>query len=277
MVAPAAAQQVDPAAVAGCYDVHLSAWEDLARLSADSVYYRPPPRIRLSTQRAGRGPGQFRIAVPDGSLPSPHAHAFWSVEADGIRLVWSTGFMGVGARVQPTERGLEGVAWRFTDEIGPGREPLRATLVATRVACSSPTPFPVADADTLIRRVRLRAGPELVLGERLPAVDVTAPAAVAGSPVRIDGAAVGALAGNDGVAVRYTENGILYWIRLGYPPGTDGEDLLDRLRGEIGPWHGEERSGARRTFYWQTRVTTGTFTRTPDGRFYVSFSDPRVW
>ena len=63
---------------ARCYDLEIGPWSEA--VGEDSLFYSPPPRIRLDTLPADRpsnGTRWYRIAPAPGSPPSIHRYAAW--------------------------------------------------------------------------------------------------------------------------------------------------------------------------------------------------------
>lgn len=236
--------------IAGCYDVEISG---LDPVGADSVYYRPPPRVVLDVDRREQGLGAESrvITVPPGSIPSPHATAYWGIQDSTVRMTWTTGYIGISANVNVVPGGLSGEYNRFTDVVRRTPRP-RGTFTATRVDCTEPTPFRVSEMARYFRPIPVRGGESLELGEAIPP-------SLAVTPTRRPrtytlGADVeGALRGADGIRVRVDEAGRMTSIHLSYPL-EDLERIREWLVNTFGRWHAHEESSESQHWYWQGRA-----------------------
>ncbi len=143
--------QLTEADVLGCYDVTEGEWTEgrvagLMRvgdelltdtsavrsepipsaLGLDSAYSQIPPRIQLAGPHADPTVlgSAWQIVVPEGALPTPHMFMTYGVDGASLRLSFSTGYHGVGARLQEIG-GEPGPGWpahsRTTSPIGVGR------------------------------------------------------------------------------------------------------------------------------------------------------------
>lgn len=153
---------------AGCYDLELRAWHRRVG-GADTLYYSPPPRVRLDTTRAADPwAGDGRVVVPaPGSPPSVHRFAVWEqVHPDTVALTWSTGFTGLRMRLGRAGQALRGHATTFID-VSP-YEPHRADVVAAPVPCDAPMPPQHASWRSFPTAVPLETGDTLALGRPVP-------------------------------------------------------------------------------------------------------------
>jgi hypothetical protein len=138
--------QAEPAtarvrSLAGCYSLTLGAWSGSPSASVPASQ-TPPAYLRLDTLAALR----------DGFVVEPTSLA-WSQRnltswqptgTDSVRLIWSTGFVGVRLQLRVSGDTLAGVATTFTDRIMSPAPTAR--VVAVRTPCttqSSTTGVPV--------------------------------------------------------------------------------------------------------------------------------------
>jgi hypothetical protein len=123
----------------GCYSVRTGAWSDPVRhariFPGDSV----PAAIRL---RPESGAGLFG---QDGYVLDPRptdvfgvfgdaGGAWWTAEADSVRLIWTTGHAGIVARAELQNDRLTGFIESFWDNRDGVPDP-RASFEAARVDC----------------------------------------------------------------------------------------------------------------------------------------------
>lgn len=101
---------------AGCYDLTLGAWNG----QADEVLVLPQTielRDELGTDGMENGRRLVR-PFPDTDNRS-YPWAFWEpLASDSIRVIWSTGFTGIGMRVARRPSGYTGLAESFLDYPG---------------------------------------------------------------------------------------------------------------------------------------------------------------
>ncbi|HET7584498.1 MAG TPA: HEAT repeat domain-containing protein [Gemmatimonadaceae bacterium] len=135
---------VRSAAVAGrCYRIDVGPWLPGKSPDVDSTFRRLPDVVKLDTRVASdlynwRDDVRFRAVSLHASAPLA-----WSDEGswipvagtDSVQLVWSTGYVGIGARLRMRDAGagLEGDARTFSDVIGQERQ--RARIIAIAVPC----------------------------------------------------------------------------------------------------------------------------------------------
>lgn len=126
------------AGIAGCYRIELTEWRPALDLRNDVIFLTPPPVVELvdepTTSRLLRG-GHLMRPAP-GVEPTIHKHQAWFRSgADGLRLVWTTGFSGLEAELEPGGRGsYEGTAhsrWDFE------RQRQTSGITATPVRCAA--------------------------------------------------------------------------------------------------------------------------------------------
>lgn len=186
--------QLTEADLLGCYDVTEGEWtagrvfglmrsgDELltdtsalrnepvpSSLGLDSAYLQIPPRIRLAGPPADTTffGGAAQIVVPEDALPTPHVYMTWGVEGSSLRLGFSTGFHGVGARLEPEDRGTwAGTSTTFSDNL-PYRSWARP-IELTAVDCDAPSPVPSSVMRSVPSAVQLVGGATITLGEPLP-------------------------------------------------------------------------------------------------------------
>lgn len=266
------AQTPGPDVRVGCYAFTLVAPASWDGQRSDSIYYRPPPFVRFARSSDGES-GPHPIRVPEGSIPSPHRSGTWRVVGDTVRASWSTGFIGLGARLVAVEGGvLEGEAWPFTDVVG-GPAPERARIAGTPSPCADSVRYPLASVRRFARSVPLESGRELVLGEP-PPDGVTLDGNELRSIVTGDRAA-GLFGDAERLSVRLDRGGRVASIGLRYPSGHDLERLLDGLIARWGRWTGSGAYDGNREWVWSGRVETMFLTRHSTGRLSLSISPSR--
>ena len=138
-------------------------------LALDSAYSQIPPRIRLAGPPADTTffGNAWQIFVPEGALPTPHAFMFWRVEDNSLRLSFSTGFQGVGARLEPDGGGnWGGASTTFSDNL-PYRSWTRRVGL-TAADCAAPPPVSSSVMRSVPGAVQLVGGATITLGEPLP-------------------------------------------------------------------------------------------------------------
>ena len=113
---------------AGCYDLALGAWDG----TAEEVLPLPAS-IELRSEFGSDVLENWRLLLrpnPDTEQRS-YRWAWWEeVEADSLRLIWSTGFTGIEMRVGRRADGYVGFAENFLDYPG-GTARAQATLRRT--------------------------------------------------------------------------------------------------------------------------------------------------
>lgn len=236
--------------LAGCYDVEIRGL-DPAR--ADSIYYRPPPRVVLSVDRKaeGLGAGSLIIRVPPGSVPSPHEAAFWSLQDSTVRMTWTTGYIGISATLMVMPGGLNGEYHRFTDVVRGTRGP-RGVLTARRVACSEPTPYVIAEMARYFQPIVLGGDSRLELKETIPP-GVVMSSTRAPRIFTLDAETKGPLRGAERIRVRLDDRGLIERISLSYDISE-----LERVRSQLveifGPWHSDSEFYQSHEWVWQGRA-----------------------
>jgi hypothetical protein len=249
MSPPVSAQQQ----YTGCYDIDLGAWDPPAP-GADSTYFAPPARVRLS-EEPGRGifGGEHGNAVDvvPGAMTSLHRYAWWRpLDSGGIEIVWSTGFSGLTATVSRASGDtLRGTAQTFTDVARSTAH--IAELTAAPVNCDAP----IAPARRLRHRyprhVRLASGDSIALGDTLPRGLDRDSGASRRFRINVDPAAP--YRGAEQVEVNLGADRRIESLRLTYPAEISFETLLNRLEQELGP--AEVQSARRaRMAAWSART-----------------------
>lgn len=258
-VGSAHAQSLGVSSLAGCYDLTLVEPQGWANPPGDSAHYRPPPRIEL---RASSGERAHPIAVPEGSVPSPHSGS-WSLLGDTLQLAWSTGFVGLTARVIPDRAGFSGVATTFSDAGGGAPGP-HAVLEGVAVDCASATPFPVSSMRRLWIREELEGLGVVVLGEPLPDAVVRQ----LQGDADLAALALGLARGADEVVLRASGEGRLIGLRARFR-STPVESLRDRAALLLGPWDHESRA-LTPGWYWLGRLEHTSVTGSGSGSTLLS-------
>lgn len=124
--------------VAGCYRIELGDWQPVLDLRNDVIFLRPPAVVELvdepTSSRLLRG-GLLMRPAP-GIEPTIHRYQAWYRSgAAGLRLLWTTGFSGLEAELEPIGKGrFRGMArsnWDFE------RQRQTAGITATPVRCGS--------------------------------------------------------------------------------------------------------------------------------------------
>lgn len=266
----------------GCYDVHRDEWEPPMPEQADSLYYRPPPRVELTDDSAGSGypgpPGEEwrRMEPAPGSLPSVHSITVWRpLTSDSLEVLWSsTGTSGVSGSLSGRRGTLEGRFQTFTDVSHVPRRRASARLV--RVSCSAPPEVPASSQRPVFRSVPLATGDTVTLGrpvrdelDRIQRWSEETPGAL------------GVFSGAGLDRVEDIRGDTAREIGVYYPPGVDFDSLVSAWTDSLGPpvrWGmaapGERRSNA----YWHNRTTVLSVTLLEglrDGAIAVMMYDPR--
>lgn len=275
---PCSAQEVRPSELAGCYDLEMPRWEG-ERESIDSVFYRPPPRVRLVFDSTASEGASHPVEVPAGALPSPHPPDWtsWNPEGGAVHVTWSTGSIGIGAELEAVDGSLEGEVGIFTDEMGPGNPP-RTALRARRVDCDTPPPARLTASDSLLREFPLDSGERLVLAEPLPDVEVARRSwRPPNHPVELAERVAVPLGPTEAVEVRLTRSGVLRTLELTFPEDREWEELSGLLRDRFGSPHLSRRSDPGwRECIWQTRISFLRLFRDGDGRITLTGRGLRV-
>ena len=131
---PAAAGDITPQSVAGCYALSIGKWSPTVALGEDSKDVAPPAVVRLFTTRGSSDSKGMLVRPARGSAPSIHRTSYWLVEVDQVVMVWTTGFSGLRMTLHPSAMGFQGEAESFWDFDHPTQ---RARVDAKRVACGS--------------------------------------------------------------------------------------------------------------------------------------------
>ena len=131
-------QSPNDTSVAGCYRIEVRDWRPVLDLRNDVIFLRPPAVVELVEQptpsRLLRG--GFLMRPAPGIAPTVHRHQAWFRSgAQGLRLMWTTGFSGVEAELEPIGQGrYQGTArsrWDFE------RQRQTSEITATPVSCGS--------------------------------------------------------------------------------------------------------------------------------------------
>ena len=102
--------------LAGCYALHLGPWSGSLPKTGMPSAHTPPAHFRLDTiPIAGRRGCGFEVE-PTNLVRSNRPLTNWRVTArDSLRVVWSTGFVGVSLRLIAHKDSLRGIATTFHD------------------------------------------------------------------------------------------------------------------------------------------------------------------
>jgi hypothetical protein len=124
---------------AGCYELELGAWIPSAMMG-HSVYGILPARIQLDTVRGDAARRETMYATFERSelliRPGWRGSAYWEpISRERVRLIWNTGFHGVGMDLRRHGQELRGRATGHTDVSGWWPEP-RARVRARLIDCS---------------------------------------------------------------------------------------------------------------------------------------------
>ncbi len=231
-VAPAAAQA--PPDELRCLDLSVGPWSGGAGLGADSIYLRPPPRVRLLPRPDAVDGPALLVREVEGSVPSVHEYSGWrlSPARDTLHLGWSTGFSGFDGALLREGEGYRGRVETFTDFVGQPSE--SAELAAVPVDCAAPLPPGAAALRPIPRGIRLQSGDSVRLGMPLAAVEEVAPRP--GYRMVYLLAPLAALfAGAADVELLPDRPGAVAIIRFALPPGADFDALVRTLAEEYGP------------------------------------------
>ena len=291
--------QLTEADLLGCYDVTEGEWTEgrvaglmwsggelltdtsavrpgpvPGALGLDSAFSQIPPRIRLAGPPAGTtflgSAGQ--VVVPEGSLPTPHAYMSYGLQGETLRLSFSTGFHGVGARLETRGGGAwAGMADTHSDNI-PYRSWSRPVQL-TPVACDSPPPVPSTAMLPVPRAVQLVGGATMALGEPLPESLETMPRR--SGALTIIGQTEGLFGSTDSIAadVGYERDGVGR-IQLIYLDADMSSVIEARLTEAFGPpTSGGALDPGR--IEWRNRITRVWLAR--GTRFTVNLRDYRYY
>ncbi len=221
---------------AGCYNVQRGDWGPPMPEQADSLYYRPPPRVELTDDSAESGypgppGGGWRGMNPaPGSLPSHHSHSLWRpLEEDSVEVLWSShGTAGVYGHLAGSPDTLRGVFETITDRTSVPRRRASATLV--RVSCSAPPEVPASSQRPVFRSVPLATGDTVTLGrpvrdelDRIQRWSEETPGAL------------GVFSGAGLDRVEDTRGDTAREIGVYYPPGVDFDSLVSAWTDSLGP------------------------------------------
>lgn len=260
---PPANAQTSP--VAGCYELRWG-----GPPSADTLYYRPPPVIHLVD--APPGEGLRRIEVPNGSVPSPHRSATWSTVGDTVRMSWSTGFIGVQARMTESPEGLTGTMSPFTDVAG-SRWPV-TPLEAIRFECGAANLYPIESMRRFRRAVQLTNGDSLTLGLPLPPGVV--PDSSRSFRTELSVALAPPFSQARRVSVSLREGGVVGSISISIPGLDDPQSLLDLFVSTYGAWNAVDHYDDHRGWVWSGRAESMTIAFTPASGTRIGLHDPRI-
>lgn len=217
--------------------------------SMDSLIYTFPLRVRLLEEAADRPwPGR-RVEVPEEALSTPHVYRSWSIRADTLTLVMSTGFAGVNVRAIRDGGGWRGSLRTSSDVAGLLRYERAVALRPTD--CNAPPPVPASADRHLPRSVTLGEGSALALGALLPTGLATVTRR--SGALLVPGTPRGVFEGADTVIAESDRGGRLFTITLKYGSDFDIESLVRRLEGELGSG---ERSDQWRGLHWRNRTTS---------------------
>ena len=297
--------QLTEADVLGCYDVTEGEWTEgrvagLMRvgdelltdtsavrsepipsaLGLDSAYSQIPPRIQLAGPHADPTVlgSAWQIVVPEGALPTPHMFMSYGVDGASLRLSFSTGFHGVGARLETRGGGAwAGMANTHSDNIPYRSWSRRIDLIP--VPCDSPPPVPSSVMRPVPRAVQLVGGATITLGEPLPAPLEKIPRETRAGAFTIIGRTDGLFASADSIVVLVSqEHGVIGRIRLIYASEDMHPVLTERLVEAFGspdsfglvpdPDRPEWRNRVTRvTLAWGNRLPRFTYVNFYDSRY----------
>jgi|GEM_PF-2428373 len=241
-----------------CFDLVVEDWRGDRALLSDSLAFSPPPRVLLDTAgpapRLSRIHGARLLRPAPGALPSAHRFAFWRpLEGDSVEMRWSTGFVGLHARLARRGPDLGGSAETFTDAMG--QEQAAASMIAMRVDCDAPLPEAHRFRYRYPRGIAVEGADSLRLGESL---DRSGLDVVGGNPraIRIGNRPLDEWAGADSLVV-FPGEGRIETIWLTYPEGSYDE-VYAQLEAALGtptnraPAQGE---GCLPHAFWIDRTT----------------------
>lgn len=150
-------------------DTCLAVYVDLPinAASPDSLLYRPPPIVRLSSEQASRASDPYHVleTVPPERQPVHSLTGWKMVDGDSVQLDWSTGFDALMVRLSTSGDSLSGISETWHDA-GDG---VRGSAYAVRVACPDVASTRNADGDTIVTLARTESDltgdgtPELLL------------------------------------------------------------------------------------------------------------------
>ncbi len=282
------AAQERPAELTGCYDIAVGAWyvakeaepdwpdwtkgRPLPDQSGDSAVYELPPRIEFAGPFRGFGGLGDRVAwrtqivVPEGALPSAHSLMYGEDVGDSLRLVFSTGYVGVRATLGRSGGRWAGIGSTFEDLLP--HEVYARPVELIPVSCDSPPPVSIDAMLPITRSVELEGGLAITLGEPLPEALETTPARR--NIVRVTGRTTGLFAGAGSVEVVVGERGVTH-IWLYYADPGVHSSLESRLRDAYGV---PEHMGGQ-TAAFLNRITSLSLARLRNGEAQVDLWDSR--
>jgi hypothetical protein len=125
----------DVRALSGCYVVTLGAWSGPLPPTGDALAHTPPMQFRLDTLTTSRRIGF--VVQPTTLVASDRPLTAWRpIAPDSVRIVWSTGFVGVALHLRVIRDSLIGLATTFHDYHPAGELPdPTARVVAVRSRC----------------------------------------------------------------------------------------------------------------------------------------------
>lgn len=141
---------------AGCYELEFGAWIP-SGMMGHSVHGIVPARIQLDTMRGDTARSETMYHTFERSnlliRPGWWGSAYWEpISRERVRLMWNTGFHGVGLELRRHGQELRGHATGHTDVSGPWPNP-RAPVRARPIDCA------LVAADTArARRTRVSEG-----------------------------------------------------------------------------------------------------------------------
>ena len=261
--APLAAQE-DTAELTGCHDIIVGDWyvqeygekgpsAPLLHRRSDSLDFELPSRIEFAGPywRGDLIPPRTQIVVPEGALPSIHYITVAWIADDSLRLVFSTGYAGVDARLTRSDDGWAGIAITFVDYSGEQVNARAIELIPAN--CDSPPLVSIDAMRSLARSGELDSGHVITLGKPLPdAVQTVAvpdrswQLVVLGQTTALFGTTDSIQIGTGGSPL-YPNSPVVQGIELIYP-GHHFETLAARFRDVFG-------SPNMRAEAWANRIT----------------------
>jgi hypothetical protein len=139
LIAQTALRDPRVSAYAGCYTVTRVRWSagvDSARVSTAQT---PPSTFRLDTLTVAARGGTGFVVIPTNLVASTRTLTAWQpLPNDSVRVVWSTGFVGVALRLGARGDTLTGHVTTFHDDISTDDPPNpSAEIIAIRVRCGT--------------------------------------------------------------------------------------------------------------------------------------------
>lgn len=124
---------VDAIPFAGCYELTMAEW----RPKLHENIPQPPSKIKLTLVRSRSG--DYSVFSAADSAQSKYPFSGWeALSPRQIRIVWSTGFVGLEMFLEPTNGGgLKGKAQTFSDYTDRKES---SFVTAKRISCTRELP-----------------------------------------------------------------------------------------------------------------------------------------